>query len=185
MGSYGQPSASLKAAGSLHEASLKTGVVLSGRQAPDGEKKNIDNFLISLLLFVLFFGWNTKYLQKMTEDSSMYGFRGGLGGVMKGKYVKLTDEIFYRYRNQVCFDMICSGSGRDKKETPEQFKEAQETVTKLRFRWTCGHCHNIHVAVKAFGKRPALQEEGLLTSFLGGGCECEGYTLRVVGHSLG
>ena len=38
---FGQPSASLKAAGSLHEASLKTGVVLSGRQAPGGEKKNV------------------------------------------------------------------------------------------------------------------------------------------------
>ncbi|GKF68928.1 pyrophosphate--fructose 6-phosphate 1-phosphotransferase subunit beta, partial [Tanacetum coccineum] len=59
----------------------------------------------------------------------MYGFRGGPAGVMKGKYVKLTDEFVYPYRNQGGFDMICSG--RDKIETPEQFKEAQETVTKL------------------------------------------------------
>ncbi|PWA69162.1 Phosphofructokinase [Artemisia annua] len=184
---FGQPSASLKAAGSLHEASIKTGVVLSCRQAPGGEKKNV-------------ISGNFDYLQKMIKDSSMYGFRGGPGGVMKGKYDKLTDEIFYRYRNQVCFDMICSGSGRDKKETPEQFKEARETVTKLRFGWTCGHwsgllknnvcliaknindlktriigcpktidgdlkCKEISTsfgcdcvqAVKAFGKRPALQ----------------------------
>ncbi|GJU18581.1 Sn1-specific diacylglycerol lipase beta isoform X3 [Tanacetum coccineum] len=30
-----------------------------------------------------------------------------------------------------------------------------------------------------------FQEGGLLTSLLGAGCECEGYDLRVVGHSLG
>lgn len=33
---FGQPSASLKAGGSLHGASLKTGDVLFGRQAPGG-----------------------------------------------------------------------------------------------------------------------------------------------------
>ena len=70
----------------------------------------IDNLLISLLLFILFFGWNTDYLQKMTKDSSMYGFRGGPGGVIKGKYVRLTDEIFYRYRNQVMFQLLHSFS---------------------------------------------------------------------------
>lgn len=26
---------------------------------------------------------------------------------------------------------------------------------------------------------------GLLSSLLGSGCECEGYTVRIVGHSLG
>nr|GEX20519.1 pyrophosphate--fructose 6-phosphate 1-phosphotransferase subunit beta [Tanacetum cinerariifolium] len=111
---FGQPSASLNAGGSLPEASLKIGVVLSGGQAPGGHN------VISGIF---------DYLQKRTKDSTMYGFRGGPAGVMKGKYVKLTDEFVYPYRNQGGFDMICSG--RDKIETPEQFKEAQETVTKL------------------------------------------------------
>lgn len=30
-----------------------------------------------------------------------------------------------------------------------------------------------------------FQAGGLLTSLLGEGCECEGYNLRIVGHSLG
>lgn len=31
----------------------------------------------------------------------MYGFRGGPAGVMKCKYVELTDEFVYPYKNQV------------------------------------------------------------------------------------
>ncbi|XWS30982.1 hypothetical protein CRYUN_Cryun23aG0037800 [Craigia yunnanensis] len=48
---------------------------------------------------------------------------------MKCKYIKLTTELIYPYRNQGGFHMICSG--RDKIETPEQFKQAEETVKKL------------------------------------------------------
>ncbi|XP_062113177.1 pyrophosphate--fructose 6-phosphate 1-phosphotransferase subunit beta-like [Humulus lupulus] len=48
---------------------------------------------------------------------------------MKGKYVELTPEYIYPYRNQGGFDMICSG--RDKIETPEQFQQAADTVAKL------------------------------------------------------
>ncbi|XP_073312083.1 pyrophosphate--fructose 6-phosphate 1-phosphotransferase subunit beta [Primulina huaijiensis] len=48
---------------------------------------------------------------------------------MKCKYVVLTSEFIYPYRNQGGFDMICSG--RDKIETPEQFKQAEETSVKL------------------------------------------------------
>ncbi|XP_020549792.1 pyrophosphate--fructose 6-phosphate 1-phosphotransferase subunit beta-like [Sesamum indicum] len=51
-----------------------------------------------------------------TKGSTLYGFRGGPAGIMKCKYVG-------------GFDMICSG--RDKIETPEQFKQAQETAMKL------------------------------------------------------
>ncbi|KVI02045.1 Phosphofructokinase [Cynara cardunculus var. scolymus] len=111
---FGQPSASLKAGGSLPEQSLKIGVVLSGGQAPGGHN------VISGIF---------DYLQSRTQGSTMYGFRGGPAGIMKGKYVKLTGDFVYPYRNQGGFDMICSG--RDKIETPEQFKEAQETVKKL------------------------------------------------------
>ncbi|XP_062099835.1 pyrophosphate--fructose 6-phosphate 1-phosphotransferase subunit beta-like [Humulus lupulus] len=48
---------------------------------------------------------------------------------MKGKYVELTPEYIYPYRNQGGFDMICSG--RDKIETPEQFQQAADTAAKL------------------------------------------------------
>ncbi|GJZ10989.1 hypothetical protein Tco_0545748 [Tanacetum coccineum] len=45
--------------------------------------------------------------EKRTKDGTMYGFRGGPTRVMKGKYVKLTDEFVYPYRNQWC----CDGGG--------------------------------------------------------------------------
>ncbi|KAL7584479.1 hypothetical protein Lser_V15G45656 [Lactuca serriola] len=111
---FGQPSVSLKPGGSLPEKSLKIGVVLSGGQAPGGHN------VISGIF---------DYLQTRAHGSTMYGFKGGPAGIMKCKYVKLNGDIVYHYRNQGGFDMICSG--RDKIETPEQFKEAQETVKKL------------------------------------------------------
>ncbi|KAH0826134.1 hypothetical protein HID58_092567 [Brassica napus] len=63
------------------------------------------------------------------KGSTLFGFRGGPAGIMKGKYVELTSDFVYPYRNQGGFDMICSG--RDKIETPEQFKQAEDTVTKM------------------------------------------------------
>lgn len=33
----------------------------------------------------------------------MYGFKGGPAGIMKGKYVELSAEFVYPYRNQVVF----------------------------------------------------------------------------------
>ncbi|KAJ6725221.1 PYROPHOSPHATE--FRUCTOSE 6-PHOSPHATE 1-PHOSPHOTRANSFERASE SUBUNIT BETA [Salix viminalis] len=50
-------------------------------------------------------------------------------GIMKCKYVELNADYIYPYRNQGGFDMIASG--RDKIETPEQFKQAEETAKKL------------------------------------------------------
>ncbi|KAL0916571.1 hypothetical protein M5K25_014095 [Dendrobium thyrsiflorum] len=114
---FGQPSASLVPNGAdpteLGE-SLKIGVVLSGGQAPGGHN------VISGIF---------DYLQDRAKGSTLYGFRGGPAGIMKCKYVELTPEFIYPYRNQGGFDMICSG--RDKIETPEQFKQAEETVLKL------------------------------------------------------
>ncbi|XP_062085827.1 pyrophosphate--fructose 6-phosphate 1-phosphotransferase subunit beta 2-like [Humulus lupulus] len=69
------------------------------------------------------------YLQERAKGSLLYGFRGGPAGIMKGKYVELTPEYIYPYRNQGSFDMICSG--RDKIETPEQFQQAADTAAKL------------------------------------------------------
>ncbi|CAN6552700.1 unnamed protein product [Malus baccata var. baccata] len=114
---FGQPSALLAPSDSvsgLPEQKLKIGVVLSGGQAPGGHN------VISGIF---------DYLQDRAKGSTMYGFRGGPAGIMKNKYIELTPEYIYPYRNQGGFDMICSG--RDKIETPEQFKQAQETAVKL------------------------------------------------------
>ncbi|KAG6392360.1 hypothetical protein SASPL_146577 [Salvia splendens] len=114
---FGQPSVNMvpgDSAGELAPKALKIGVVLSGGQAPGGHN------VISGIF---------DYLQDRCKGSTLYGFRGGPAGIMKGKYVVLTPEYIYPYRNQGGFDMICSG--RDKIETPEQFKQAADTAVKL------------------------------------------------------
>lgn len=114
---FGQPSALLVPNGAdavRSDEKLKIGVVLSGGQAPGGHN------VISGIY---------DYLQDRAKGSVLYGFRGGPAGIMKCKYVDLTSDYIYPYRNQGGFDMICSG--RDKIETPEQFKQATETAVKL------------------------------------------------------
>ncbi|CAL9106200.1 unnamed protein product [Musa acuminata var. zebrina] len=114
---FGQPSANLVPTGSDPSdlaGGLRIGVVLSGGQAPGGHN------VISGIF---------DYLQERTNGSILYGFKGGPAGIMKCKYVELTPDFIYPYRNQGGFDMICSG--RDKIETPEQFKQAEETAMKL------------------------------------------------------
>ncbi|KAJ0081109.1 hypothetical protein Patl1_09905 [Pistacia atlantica] len=114
---FGQPSAKLvpNDVNTLPaDQKLKIGVVLSGGQAPGGHN------VISGIF---------DYLQDRVKGSVVYGFRGGPAGIMKGKYIELTPEYIYPYRKQGGFDMICSG--RDKIETPEQFKQAEETAKKL------------------------------------------------------
>lgn len=113
---FGQPSAMLVPSESTlpSDQKLKIGVVLSGGQAPGGHN------VISGIF---------DYLQNHVKGSTLYGFKGGPAGIMKCKYVELDSEFIYPYRNQGGFDMICSG--RDKIETPEQFKQAEETAVKL------------------------------------------------------
>ncbi|KAH7688599.1 pyrophosphate--fructose-6-phosphate 1-phosphotransferase protein [Dioscorea alata] len=114
---FGQPSALLVPTGSAPSElnkTIKVGVVLSGGQAPGGHN------VISGIF---------DYLQDRAKGSTIYGFKGGPAGIMKCKYVELTTDFIYPYRNQGGFDMICSG--RDKIETPEQFKQAEETSLKL------------------------------------------------------
>ncbi|XVF26108.1 hypothetical protein REPUB_Repub13aG0271400 [Reevesia pubescens] len=114
---FGQPSAMLVPNGAdsiPSDQKFKIGVVLSGGQAPGGHN------VISGIF---------DYLQDRAKGSILYGFRGGPAGIMKCKYVELTADYIYPYRNQGGFDMICSG--RDKIETPQQFKQAEETAVKL------------------------------------------------------
>ncbi|CAN1149137.1 Pyrophosphate--fructose 6-phosphate 1-phosphotransferase subunit beta [Linum perenne] len=114
---FGQPSSMLQP-NDVHtlpsDRKLKIGVVLSGGQAPGGHN------VISGIF---------DYLQANAKGSTLYGFRGGPAGIMKCKYVELNPDYIRPYRNQGGFDMICSG--RDKIETPEQFKQAEETALKL------------------------------------------------------
>ncbi|KAI5063494.1 hypothetical protein GOP47_0022041 [Adiantum capillus-veneris] len=114
---FGQPSVQLLPSASptlRADAKLKIGVVLSGGQAPGGH-----NVIAGIF----------DYLQNYAKGSSLLGFKGGPAGIMRCKYVEITSEFLYPYRNQGGFDIICSG--RDKIETPEQFKQAEETAVKL------------------------------------------------------
>ncbi|KAK4748099.1 hypothetical protein SAY87_014685 [Trapa incisa] len=115
---FGQPSALLVPSATVTTAasrqSQKIGVVFSGGQAPGGHN------VISGIF---------DYLQEHGKGSTLYGFKGGPAGIMKCKYLDLTADFILPYRNQGGFDMLCSG--RDKIETPEQFKQAEETVLKL------------------------------------------------------
>lgn len=56
------------------------------------------------------------YLQDRAKGSTLYGFRGGPAGIMKCKYVELTPEYIYPYRNQVrpfdCTKEIMASIGR-------------------------------------------------------------------------
>ncbi|XP_010476153.1 PREDICTED: pyrophosphate--fructose 6-phosphate 1-phosphotransferase subunit beta 1 [Camelina sativa] len=115
-GLYGQPSVAVVPDQNAPTSAqkLKIGVVLSGGQAPGGHN------VISGLF---------DYLQERAKGSTFYGFKGGPAGIMKCKYVELNAEYIQPYRNQGGFDMICSG--RDKIETPDQFKQAEETAKKL------------------------------------------------------
>ncbi|KAE9602102.1 putative diphosphate--fructose-6-phosphate 1-phosphotransferase [Lupinus albus] len=112
---FGQPSVTLMPIETdTVQPSLKIGVVLSGGQAPGGH-----NVIAGIF----------DYMQDLAKGSILYGFRGGPAGIMNCKYLELTSHYIYPYRNQGGFDII--RSGRDKIETPDQFKQAEETVQKL------------------------------------------------------
>ncbi|CAI7911498.1 unnamed protein product [Closterium sp. NIES-53] len=113
---YGQPSVKLVPAGASAAPTtpITVGVVLSGGQAPGGH-----NVIAGLF----------DYLQEKVPGSKLLGFLGGPAGVMKCKYVEITAEFLYPYRNQGGFDIICSG--RDKIESPEQFAMAVASAEQL------------------------------------------------------
>ncbi|MFS7929535.1 putative diphosphate--fructose-6-phosphate 1-phosphotransferase [Helianthus anomalus] len=114
---FGQPSVSFKAGAggaSLPNKPLNIAILLSGGQAPGGH-----NVIAGIF----------DYLQNRTQGSTIYGFQGGPAGIFNSKYLILTHEFVYPYRNQGGFDMICSG--RDKIETPQQFHQARETAKML------------------------------------------------------
>ena len=92
-------------------SSLIVGVVFSGGQAPGGH--NVISGLYDAL-------------KKMNPSSRLIGFLDGPSGILKNQSVELTEELIGSFRNQGGFHLI--GSGRTKIETPDQFKEAENTA---------------------------------------------------------
>jgi pyrophosphate--fructose-6-phosphate 1-phosphotransferase len=93
---------------------IHVGVILSGGQAPGGHN----------VIAGIFDG-----LKAANNDSRLYGFILGPGGLIEHQYMELTGDIIDEYRNTGGFDMI--GSGRTKLETKEQFDKGLEILKEL------------------------------------------------------
>ncbi len=93
---------------------LNVGVVLSGGQAPGGHN----------VIAGIFDG-----IKAVIGSSNLYGFLGGPGGLVEGKYIEIDHALMSQYRNTGGFDII--QSGRTKLESTEQFDKCIEVVKKL------------------------------------------------------
>lgn len=96
---------------------MNVGVILSGGQAPGGHN----------VIAGLFDG-----IKKLNNDSKLYGFLMGPGGLVDHDYMELTSDIIDEYRNTGGFDII--GSGRTKLEQEEQFDKGLEILKKLEIK---------------------------------------------------
>ncbi|GHV17396.1 pyrophosphate--fructose 6-phosphate 1-phosphotransferase [Fibrobacterales bacterium] len=99
----------------LSGAPLNVGVVLSGGQAPGGHN----------VIAGIFDG-----IKAVIGGSKLYGFLGGPGGLVDGKYIEIDYTKMAEYRNTGGFDII--QSGRTKLETTEQFDKCIEVVKNLK-----------------------------------------------------
>ncbi len=113
---YGLPAVTLSAGDNpgIRKA-MKIGVILSGGPAPGGHN----------VIAGIFDG-----LKSANPASTLYGFRGGPGGLVDDKFMDIDASLVDRYRNTGGFDLI--GSGRTKIETPEQFEAALETAKRRK-----------------------------------------------------
>lgn len=93
---------------------LRVGAFFSGGQAPGGH-----NVITGL--------YDT--LQKIHQESRLFGFVGGPSGVLQGNYRELNGEALAHVRNQGGFDLI--GSGRTKIESAEQFAVCKKVASEL------------------------------------------------------
>jgi pyrophosphate--fructose-6-phosphate 1-phosphotransferase len=113
---YGLPTVTLAAGDNpAIRKAMRIGVILSGGPAPGGHN----------VIAGIFDG-----LKSANPDSTLYGFRGGPGGLVDDKCMDIDAELVDRYRNTGGFDLI--GSGRTKIETPEQFEKALETAKRRK-----------------------------------------------------
>ena len=111
---YGMPLIQFVEGEAIEYPAIKVGVILSGGQAPGGHN----------VISGLFDG-----IKKLNQDSKLYGFILGPGGLVDHKYMELTAEIVEEYRNTGGFDII--GSGRTKLEKEEQFEKGYEIIKEL------------------------------------------------------
>jgi pyrophosphate--fructose-6-phosphate 1-phosphotransferase len=95
-------------------SAVNVGVILSGGQAPGGHN----------VISGIFDG-----IKNLNQNSKLYGFLGGPGGLVDHKYVELTSAVVDEYRNTGGFDII--GSGRTKLEETAQFDKGVEILHKL------------------------------------------------------
>ena len=93
---------------------VNIGVVLSGGQAPGGHN----------VVAGLFDG-----IKSLHQNSKLFGFLGGPGGLVDNKYIEITADFLEGYRNTGGFDII--GSGRTKLERTEQFDAAARNCDAL------------------------------------------------------
>ena len=93
---------------------INVGVILSGGQAPGGHN----------VIAGLFDGIKT-----LNNDSRLYGFILGPGGLVDHKYMEITAPIMDEYRNTGGSDII--GSGRTKLEETAQFDNGLEILKQL------------------------------------------------------
>ena len=111
----GQPMVTfVEGVSNLEAKPIKVGVVLSGGQAPGGH--NVISGLYDAL-------------KSANKESKLFGFLKGPGGVIKGKYKELNDDIIDAYRNTGGFDMIMSG--RDKIESPEDLAACKKNFEEM------------------------------------------------------
>ena len=112
---YGMPLVNFEAGSEKTELpAINVGVILSGGQAPGGHN----------VIAGIFDG-----LKSVNSKNKLYGFLGGPGGLVDGKYKELTVEIIDEFRNTGGFDII--GSGRTKLEETTQFDKGAEVCSIL------------------------------------------------------
>ncbi|KAH0877341.1 hypothetical protein HID58_064735 [Brassica napus] len=150
-GLYGQPSVSVvpDQSADLSGQKLKIGVVLSGGQAPGGHNviSGLFDYLQERAKGSTFYGFKggpagimkCKYVELNAEYILPYRnqvlpcyklcYLIGILEIQLSFYVDVDVVLILFWYQQGGFDMICSG--RDKIETPEQFKQAEETAKKL------------------------------------------------------
>ncbi len=99
---------------SLPSKALRLGVILSGGPAPGGHSVIAGIFDI---------------LQKLHPQSVLYGFLGGIKGLIEGNYKKCEGFLIEQFRHQGGFDLL--GSGRDKLDKKEDKEKALHVLKKM------------------------------------------------------
>lgn len=113
---YDNPILKFKLTDKIHgHKPINVGVLFSGGQAPGGHN----------VVAGLYDG-----LKEVNPDSKLYGFFGGPGGLIKGKFKELTSDFIDKYRNTGGFHAL--ESDRTKIETEDQFRKVLDVCKRLK-----------------------------------------------------